>query len=293
LKEGDRITICPDVVCGTCWYCKNIPNYPWCDKMLFSYGNMRSCKDPPHLYGGFAEYIYLEPGTRAYKIPDGLNSDIAAMTEVFCVTWTLDKAKEFNSFSMEGFNFGDTVVVQGAGPLGLMHIIKARMMGAGLIIATDISDYKLDLAKKAGADIVFNVKKTTEAERIEAVYANTHGLGAALVVECVGRPFVVSEGLKMLRKAGMYLEPGNFVDCGETPINIHEICAKNLRIIGMSNHTHNCYREAMEMMLRWKDAYPWQEMISHRFPVEKAEDAIKTGMTDESMKVLIKPEVKG
>jgi L-iditol 2-dehydrogenase len=288
LKPGDRITICPDVVCGTCFYCRNFPNYPWCDKMLFSYGNMRSCKDPPHLYGGFAEYIYLEPGTRAYKIPDELPSDIAAMTEVMCVTWTLDKAKEFNSFSFEGFNFGDTVVIQGSGPLGLMHIIKARMMGAGTIIATDISDWKLNLAKRFGADIVLNAKTTTEEERIQCVLDHTRGLGADLAVECVGRPGVVGEGLRMLRKAGMYLEPGNFVDCGSVPVNIHEICAKNLRIIGMSNHTHNAYRQAMEMMVRSKDQFPWRDMISHTLPLEEAEKAIRTSMTDESMKVLIK-----
>ena len=63
LHVGDRITICPDVVCGTCWYCKNIPNYPWCEHLQFSYGNMRSCNDGNHLYGGFSQYIYLEPGT--------------------------------------------------------------------------------------------------------------------------------------------------------------------------------------------------------------------------------------
>ncbi|HBP38234.1 MAG TPA: hypothetical protein DD640_05750 [Clostridiales bacterium] len=289
LKPGDRVTLCPDVVCGTCYYCKNFPNYPWCEHLQFSYGNMRSCNDAHRLYGGFSEYIYIEPGTRLYKIPDELPDEMAVFTEVMCVTWTPDKAKEFNSFSLEGFNFGDTIVVQGAGPLGIAHIIKARMMGAGKIIATDISDYKLDLARQFGADIVLNVNRTTEAERIERVMQETRGLGADLAVECVGRPYVVPEGLKMLRKAGMYLEPGNFVDCGETGLNIHEICSKNLRIIGMSNHSHNGYRPCMEMMLREKNRFPWQKLISHRFRLDDTEKAIQTSMTDESMKVVIAP----
>ena len=65
------------------------------------------------------------------------------------------------------------------------------------------------------------------------------------MVECVGRPEVFPEGLKYLRKAGMYLEPGNFVDCGGAMVNVHEICANNLRIIGMNNHTHTkmCIRD--------------------------------------------------
>ncbi|MEN6594084.1 MAG: zinc-binding dehydrogenase [Clostridiaceae bacterium] len=292
LKVGDRVTMCPDVVCGTCWFCKNMPTYPWCEHMLFSYGNMRSCNDGKHLYGGFSEYIYIEPGTRLYKVPDGLPDSMAVLTEVMCVTATMDKAKEFNSFSLEGFNFNDTVVIQGVGPLGLAHVIKARMMGAGKIIVTDISDYKLALAKEFGADIAFNVNTTTEDERVEIVMQQTHGRGADLAVECVGRPHVVPEGIRMLRKAGMYLEPGNFVDCGETSINVHEICSKNLRIIGMSNHTHVGYRAHMEMMERSITWFPWEKFVSHRYPIDQAEQAIKTSMGDESMKVVLDPSMK-
>lgn len=289
LKAGDRITICPDVVCGKCWYCKNIPSYPWCEHLEFSYGNMRSCDDANHLYGGFAEYIYLEPGTRAYKVPDDLPDEMACFTEVMCVAYTLEKAKEFNSFSLEGFSFGDTVVVQGSGPLGIAHIAMARMMGAGKIIATDISDYKLDIAKAFGADITINTERSTPEERIKLIKDETCGRGADIVVECVGRPEVFPEGLKYLRKAGMYLEPGNFVDCGGVDINVHEICANNLRIVGMTNHTHNCYKTVMEMMARNKDNFPWNKLFSHRFALKDTEEAIKTGKKKESMKVIIDP----
>lgn len=287
LKPGDRVTMCPDVVCGKCWYCKNMPNYPWCEKLQFTYGNMRSCLDGNHLYGGFSEYIYIEPGTRLYKIPDALPDKVAVLTEVLCVAWTLDKAKEFNSFSLEGFNFNDTVVIQGGGPLGLAHIIKARMMGAGKIIATDISDYRLNLAREFGADITINAKNTTEEERIELVMQETRGRGADLVVECVGIPSVVPEGLRMLRKAGMYLEPGNFVDTGGIMLNIHEICAKNLRIIGMCNHTHNSYQACMEMMVRSLDWFPWDKFVSHIYPLTQTEEAIKKAMEEDSMKVVV------
>ena len=289
LKVGDRITICPDVVCGKCWYCKNIPSYPWCEHLEFSYGNMRSCDDANHLYGGFAEYIYLEPGTRAYKVPDDLPDEMACFTEVMCVAYTLEKAKEFNSFSLEGFSFGDTVVVQGSGPLGIAHIAMARMMGAGKIIATDISDYKLDIAKAFGADITINTERSTPEERIKLIKDETCGRGADIVVECVGRPEVFPEGLKYLRKVGMYLEPGNFVDCGGVDINVHEICANNLRIVGMTNHTHNCYKTVMEMMARNKDNFPWDKLFSHRFALKDTEEAIKTGKKKESMKVIIDP----
>ena len=159
--------------------------------------------------------------------------------------------------------------------MGLAHIIKARMMGAGKIIATDISDYRLNLAREFGADITINAKNTTEEERIELVMQETRGRGADLVVECVGIPSVVPEGLRMLRKAGMYLEPGNFVDTGGIMLNIHEICAKNLRIIGMCNHTHNSYQACMEMMVRSLDWFPWDKFVSHIYPLAQTEEAIK------------------
>ena len=292
LKVGDRVTLCPDVTCGECWYCKNFPTYPWCDKLLFSYGNMRSCNDGKHLYGGYAEYEYIEPHTRLYKVPDGLPDRMAVLTEVLCVTATLDKAKEFNSFSKEGFNYNDTIVIQGTGPLGLAHLIKARMMGAGKIICTDISDYRLNLAKEFGADEVINYNKTTEEERLDIVMQNTHGRGADLVVECVGYPHVVPEGLRMLRKAGMYLEPGNFVDCGSVPISIHEICSKNLRIVGMSNHTHVGYKDHMEMMERSMKWFPWDKFVSHVFPLDKATEAMQVAMGLDSMKVVFDPNLK-
>ena len=287
LKPGDRVTMCPDVVCGECWYCKNMPTYPWCEKMLFSYGNMRSCEEGKHLYGGFSEYIYIEPRTRLYKIPNGLPDNVAVLTEVMCVTWTFDKAKEFNSFSLEGFNFNDTVVIQGVGPLGLAHVIKARLMGAGKIIVTDISDFRLGLAKEFGADVVLNSQKTTEEERVDIVMQETKGRGADIAVECVGLPSVVPEGLRMLRKAGMYLEPGNFVDTGSTPLNIHEICAKNLRIIGMCNHAHNAYLPCMEMMERSLSLFPWDKFVSHVYPLAQTEEAIKKSMAHDSMKVVV------
>lgn len=292
LKVGDRVTICPDVVCGKCWFCKNMPSYPWCEKAQFHYGHNRSTTFGKKLYGGFSQYMYIEPGARLYKIPDGLPNDLACFTEVMCVTYTLEKAREFSSFDLEGFNFGDTVVIQGSGPLGIAHIAMARMLGAGKIIATDISDYKLDIAKAFGADVVLNVEKTTPEERIARIKAETNGRGAEIVVECVGRPEVFPEGLKYLRKAGMYLEPGNFVDCGGTNISVHEICSRNLRIIGMTNHTHNKYKTVMEMMLRNKDTFPWDRLFSHRFPLAQAEEAVKTSMTKESMKVIIDPWIE-
>ena len=90
-------------------------------------------------------------------------------------TASLDKVKEFSSFAMEGFNSGDTVVVIGSGPLGLLHVAKADMMGAGQIIASDLSPYRLAWARRWGADEVLDVSSTTAEERLERVRELTAG----------------------------------------------------------------------------------------------------------------------
>jgi L-iditol 2-dehydrogenase len=246
-----------------------------------------SATNPPHLFGAFAEYMYLLPKAYLYKVPDKLSNDMASLTELMCVTYTLDKAKEMFAFDGEGFEFGGSVVIQGCGPLGLAHVIKARMMGAGKIIVTDISDYKLNLAKEFGADICLNVLKTTPEERIDIVRQETHGFGANVVCECAGVPSVVPEGLEMIRKCGVYLEAGHFVDVGPIEINMHKVCAKDIRIVGMNNHAATGYRPTMEMMLKYENDFPWHKFISHKYKLDQYEEAIKKSMTPESMKVVV------
>lgn len=289
LKPGDRVTFCPDIVCGECYFCRHMSWYPWCeDPSRECYGNSMSCDKAPHLFGAFAEYMYILPKTYVYKVPEYLSDDMACLTELMCVTYTLDKAKELFAFDGEGFGFGGTVVVQGVGPLGLAHVIKARMMGAGTIIATDISDYKLNLAKEFGADVTLNVKKTTADERVAIVKQYSHGLGANVVCECAGVPSVVEEGLRMVRKAGVYLEPGHFVDVGPTQVNMAMVCGKNIRIIGMNNHAVTGYRPTMEMLHRHRNDFPWDKFFSHRFYLDDYHEAIRVSQTEESMKVLVK-----
>jgi hypothetical protein len=139
LSFGTFIIPYDTVFCNRCQYLKVLDT-----KAKFHYGHNRSTTEGKQLYGGFSQYMYIEPGARLYKIPDGLPNDMACFTEVMCVAYTPEKAREFSIFDLEGVNFGDTVVVQGC--------------------------------------------------------------GAEIVVECVGRPEVFPEGLKYLRKAGMYPE---------------------------------------------------------------------------------------
>jgi threonine dehydrogenase-like Zn-dependent dehydrogenase len=286
LAEGSRVVLGANLTCGHCYYCRHGFEYYYCAN-LEDYGNSLSCAQPPHLFGGFGEYVYALPGSYLFRVPDDLPSEIAVFTEVMAVTTGLDKAKQFSAVDSEGFRFGDTVVVQGVGPLGMCHVMKARMLGAGQVIAIDRSPFRLQLALELGADLALNVRETTPAERLEAIRNLTDGRGADVVVECAGVPDVIPEGFEMLRPGGFCIESGNFSDMGTVSIKPHLICAKNLRIVGIGGEAITAYGPSLEAFRRYRQHYPLDRIVTHRYPVEETEAAIRFSMTDECMKVVI------
>ncbi len=292
LAVGDRITMCPDVVCGRCYSCTHVLGYVWCDRSQ-CYGNSFTSSRAPHLLGGWAELMYLRPDTFVYKVPDGLSPQVAVLAELMACTASLDKVKEFSSYAMEGFNSGDTVVVIGCGPLGLLHVAKADMMGAGQIIATDLSSYRLDWARRCGADHTIDVTRTSAEERVERVRELTSGRGADVVLHMANTPRSFIEGIEMLKRGGMMLEMGNFADTGEVSLNVHRhICSKNIRLLGLTNHPSTGYGPALRLLERYADRYPFDEMVTHRFGLDQAELAMRTSMSTESMKVAIAPALR-
>ena len=289
LKVGDRITMCPDIVCGRCYECKHVMGYVWCEHSD-CYGNSYSSAQWPHLMGGWAEQMYIRPDTFVYKVPSGMSPRVAVLTELVACAASLDKLKEFSSMSYEGFNSGDTVVVIGSGPLGLLHVMKADMMGAGQIIATDLSESRLAFAKKMGADVTVNASTTSPEERIDLVHDLTRGRGADVVLHMANRPSSFIEGIEMLKRGGMMLEMGVFADTGDVAINVHRhICSKNIRLIGLTNHPSTGYGPALTLMERYADRYPLEEMVSHEYALADVDAAMQMSMSPESLKVVMTP----
>ena len=215
---------------------------------------------------------------------------VAVIGELMAVSYNLDKTKEFFTLAGEGFATGCSVVVQGVGPMGLCHVIKARVMGAGEIVATDLSDYRLALARDFGADHTLNVAETTADERIKFVRSLTRGRGADIVAECAGVPEAVPEGLEMLRKGGVYIEAGNFVETGEVSLSPHRhFCAKNVRLIGMTNHPFTGYTPSMALMRRYASVFPFETFVTHEYALERTEEALLKSMEPDCMKVVIVP----
>lgn len=289
LKVGDRVVVGANVACGKCYCCRHDFPYYCCENTT-DYGNNLSAKNPPHLFGGWSQYIYIVPGSFLVKVPDDLPSEVAVLTEIMAVTVGLDRAKQMSAFPNESFRFDDTVVVLGVGPLGMCFVMKARMLGAGMIIAVDLSDFRLEFAKRMGADYALNARTMQETKRRTFVRDLTGGRGADLVVECAGVPEAVLEGLEMLRLGGMLVEAGNFSDLGEIRISPHRhLCAKNVRILGVGGEEPAAYGPSMRQMARYMRQYPLKEFVTQRFALRDVEAAVKKSMAADSMKVVIDP----
>jgi L-iditol 2-dehydrogenase len=289
LRVGDRVTHCPNVICGRCWYCRRIHALPFCANHRGVGMHYRSDQFP-YITGGWGEYLYLPPKAWIYKVPEDLTIEETALSEIFVVTSLLDRAKMYSQIDARGFSFGDTVVVQGLGAVGMTMIAKARLLGAGKIIGLDSMESKLQLAKEFGADLTINVAKLTDDELVESIRQETEGRGADVVVEVVGRPEVLDVGLRMLRRGGTYCETGNFVDTGTVEINVHRhLAAKNVLLIGNTNHPHDMYYAHFDMMIKNRKAFPWVKLITHRFRFDQCKEALKKAYEPDALKVEFVP----
>ena len=152
---GWRLAV--EVNCGKCWYCRHHYNNTTCENQVMAYGIHPNADTAPYLRGGFAEYMYIMPGTSLFKIPEDLPTDVAVFVEEFAVAYhSLAQGDVPFAAVKEGFGPGDSVAVLGNGPLGSLHGIMASIHGAGLRIATDLADLRLAKAKELYADVTIN-----------------------------------------------------------------------------------------------------------------------------------------
>jgi threonine dehydrogenase-like Zn-dependent dehydrogenase len=283
LRPGDRVVPAANVSCGRCWFCRTGQPYYMCER-LEDYGNSLNCAPPPHLFGGWSEHMYLLPGTRLFRVPDELPDHVAVLTEPMAVTHGFDRARRLND------TFAETVVVYGVGPLGMCHLVKARLMGAGKLIAIDRLPTRLERAADFGASTLLDAGRLDGAELVARVHEATGGRGADIVLDCSGVPETFVCSLRIARVGGIVVEAGAFVDMGPVEINPNaDICTKNVSVLGIGGETAESYQPAMELLARNLDRLPLERFVSHRLPLERAQEAVELAQRDEAMKVVLSP----
>ena len=288
LESGERVVITADIICGTCFYCRNYYGFPWCLNHK-SYGDVISSKNPPHLFGGMGEKMFVLPGTFMFRVPRRMPDKVAVLTEQMAVAYGAFGRAFQNPNPKEGYSPADTVVVQGVGPLGMCNALMARMLGASKIIAVDKSPFRLKMARSlCHAETIDLSEHPRPEDRVEAVLSMTDRLGADTVIECTGFPHIISEGLDMMRNGGTYLVEGAYSEAGATKISpSRQILAKNAKIIGVSGMPYQAYGRALKMMESYRHSLGFDRLVTHVFGQEEAQEAMEVSMGLDSMKVVV------
>ena len=282
LAVGDRVTWTSTISCGKCYYCAEKKQPTRCPHRR-AYGIGHRCDSPPHFLGGYAELHYLRPGSNIFKIPDDLSTESVIGAGCALIT-------AIHGVERTGIDWQDTVVVQGAGPVGISALAVAKSAGASKVIVLGAPAPRLEMARRFGADEVINIDSVkTQVDRIQAVRELTGGHGADAVLECVGHPSAVVEGLEMCRDGGKYLVLGHYCDAGPISFNPHVITRKQLQVFGSWSSEPRHMKAALEFLRARKTEFPFDTLVTHRFPIDRANEALETTAKWISAKSVIVP----
>jgi threonine dehydrogenase-like Zn-dependent dehydrogenase len=275
LREGDRV-MWAHVDCGECYGCEIARDSVQCTgRMFYGYAH------PTALRGGFAEFEYLTPLTKVVKVPDELTEEEAI--GVGCAFRTVVGGYE----RFGGIRFQESVVVQGAGPVGLYSALVAAEGGAGRVIVVGAPATRLDLAKRWGANHTINIDEVRDPlARREQILSITEGRGPEVVVECSGVPQAFNEGLDVIRKGGRYLVMGQ-TSATTVPVSPGIVTAKGIAVVGASGASIPHYFRALQCISVRRDRYPFADIVTHKFRLENINEAYEVMASGEAIKPVI------
>jgi threonine dehydrogenase-like Zn-dependent dehydrogenase len=273
MKVGMRVTINPRIVCGKCFFCMEMPGAP--QKCLHAVtATSIGSKDAPHLFGGFAEYFYVLPGSELIALKDDIDPVFGVLVEPFsCGVGLVDRHRKYASpLSGNGVEIREPVVVYGAGAIGMLMIAAFSLAGAKTIVAVDSQQNRLELAREFGATFVINAADLSGQERIAEVRRITNGIGAGIAVESCGVPSYINEGVLSLRRGGRLYEVGHLLNAGMAEVDPYVICRNEIEVLGNYAYpSSNTMKIAAELLSR-RDL-PYEKLV-HPVPFENAVDVI-------------------
>jgi alcohol dehydrogenase len=264
VKEGDRAIVEFSIGCGQCYQCTT-GRYNLCEKFL-SYGSMISCKEPPHLWGGYAEYLYIAPMAKVHKISSDLPLEAGVL-----VSAVLGNAIRW--LKIGGISIGDTVVIEGPGQQGLAGVIAAKEAGASCIIVTGCTHDKsrFDLAKEYGANYCVDVQTKDVFESVKEI---TKGKMADIVMDNTGNPQGAINAINLAKRNGVIVLPGMYGAKKEIPLILDRIVVNELKLFGVFSHDIISVIPAISLVESRK--YNVEKMVTHKYTLEEAEKAVQT-----------------
>lgn len=225
-KKGMRVRAGNSAPCLHCAMCQK--------------GKFNLCENMIWLWGAYAEYIKV-PARMVFvnmqEIPPQVAYEEAAITEpLACVLHGVDEAR---------VKLGDTVAIIGAGPIGLLHLLTVRRMGAAKVLMIDLVDERLKFAEKLGADVTINGKTGDVVERVRQL---TGGYGADVVIEAIGLPATWEQALRLVRKGGTVLEFGGCPSGTEIRVGTEMLHYGEVTVLGAFHATPLLFRKALDLI---------------------------------------------
>lgn len=281
LKVGDKVV--------TCMIFKDDPDIEMFDLNKKNVGGADVYgllpDDDIHLNGWFSDYILIREGSTVFNVSD-LDLKSRILIEPCAVlVHAVERAKTTGIL-----RFNSRVVVQGCGPIGLICIAVLRTMGIENIVAVDGEQKRLDFAKKMGAEKSVNFKDFQGIDALaQGVKDAFGGYAADFAFQCTGSPVAHANIYKFIRNGGGLCELGFFINGGDATINPHfDLCSKEITLVGSWVYTLRDYATTFDFLKRAKGiGLPMDELITHEFPLEEINEAHRTNLAMEGLKIAI------
>jgi L-iditol 2-dehydrogenase len=265
-RKGMRVRAGNSAPCLRCKMCVK-ENYNLCENMMW-------------LWGAYAQYIKVPSRMvtiNMQEIPSHLSYEEAAITEpLACVLHGIEKAQ---------VKLGDTVAIIGAGPIGLLHLLTAKKIGAEKVIISDLVDERLQIAQQLGAEEIINAN---QEETVEKVKQLTGGYGADVVIEAIGLPATWEQALRMVRKGGTVLEFGGCPPGTDIKVRTELLHYGEVTLLGTFHTTPAHFKKALSLIA--SGAIRVKPLITRKMKLEEIKNAFEILTTSKNhLKIAILP----
>lgn len=280
VQVGDRIVAAYYITCGECAACKK-GRYDQCENAYIHLG--QSPEDFPYFSGTFATHYYIHPKQHFYKVPDTLPDSLAAgancrFSQVY---YGLDRLAPAP---------GETLLIQGAGSMGLYAAAIARELGVVTIVIDSVAE-RLEMAKRFGADHLINmIEYPTLSDREQAVRDLTGGRGADMALEVTGVASAVEEGLHHLAPMGRYVIIGTNVLSAQATLSPGYITRKSLMVTGVARYLPEYLHKSLQFLDRFQNKYPFDAFSSQSFSLDQLEDGLQMVADRKVIRAVVQPE---
>lgn len=280
LRPGDRLTWERGLSCGACHFCVILRDPALCQNRR-TYGIHIPCDEAPHLNGCYATHMLLRRGTKLIGLPQAI--DPAVLVPACC-----SGATTAHAFAIQRPEASDTVVIQGPGPLGIFAVDFARKSGAKHIVVIGRTSMRTELCRELGATHILDRTQLSLDERRARIFELTGGRGADWVYECAGTNDAVAESLSLARRGGVVLTSGIASVTGDIAVDwFRTINIRNLRVQGVWISDTPHLRQALDLVLEKPESYA--RLITHRFTLAEANQALQAVARGETVKAVIEP----